>query len=82
MTYELLEIETRILRDEEFIQIQSEDHFSDLEDLSDFRSLGDVIKQMSFDFHDVATFMIVHHVSTYLFRIIQLQIETANNQAG
>ena len=51
MTYELLEIETCILRDEEFIQIQSEDQFSDLEDLSDFRSLGDVIKQMSFDFH-------------------------------
>ena len=51
MTYELLEIETRILRDEEFIQIQSEDQFSDLEDLSDFRSLGDVIKQMPFDFH-------------------------------
>ena len=50
MTYELLEIETRILRDEEFIQTQSEDQFSDLEDLSDFRSLGDVIKQMSFDF--------------------------------
>ena len=51
MTYELLEIERRIIGDEEFIQMQSENQFSDLEDLSDFRSLGDVIKQMSFDFH-------------------------------
>ena len=51
MTHELLEIENRILRDEEFIHSQSEDIFSDLEDLSEFRSIGDVIKQMSFTFH-------------------------------
>jgi len=51
MTHELLEIENRILRDEEFIHSQSEDMFSDLEDLSEFRSIGDVIKQMSFNFH-------------------------------
>lgn len=51
MTHELLEIENRILRDEEFIHSQSEELFSDLEDLSEFRSIGDVIKQMSFNFH-------------------------------
>ena len=49
MTHELLELENRILRDEEFIHSQSEDKFSDLEDLSEFRSIGDVIKQMSFN---------------------------------
>ena len=51
MTYELLELETHTLRDEEFIVSQSEDMFSELDDLSDFRSIGDVIKQMSFNFH-------------------------------
>ena len=51
MTYELLELETHIIRDEEFIVSQSEDTFSELDDLSDFRSIGDVIKQMSFNFH-------------------------------
>jgi hypothetical protein len=51
MTHALLEIENRILRDEEFIHSQSEDMISDLEDLSEFRSIGDVIKQMSFNFH-------------------------------
>ena len=51
MTHELLEIENRILRDEEFIHSQSEEMFSDLEDYSEFRSIGDVIKQMSFNFH-------------------------------
>ena len=51
MTNELLEIENRILRDEEFIHLQAENQFSDLEDLSDFRSIGDVINQMSFNFH-------------------------------
>ena len=51
MTHELLEIENRILPDEEFIHSQSEDMFSDLEDLSEFRSIGDVIKQMSFNFY-------------------------------
>ena len=50
MTFELLEIENRILRDEEFIHSQSEDMFSDLEDWSEFRSIGDVIKQISFNF--------------------------------
>lgn len=50
MANELLEIENRILRDEEFIHSLSEDMFSDLEDLSEFRSIGDVIKQMSFNF--------------------------------
>ena len=51
MTNELLEIENRILRDEDFIYLQAENQFSDLEDLSDFRSIGDVINQMSFNFH-------------------------------
>ena len=51
MTNELLEIENRILRDEEFIHLQAENLFSDLEDLSDFRSIGDVINQMSLNFH-------------------------------
>ena len=51
MTNELLEIENRILRDEEFIHLQAENQFSDLEDLSDFRSIGDVINQMSCNFH-------------------------------
>ena len=51
MTHELLEIENRILRDEEFIHSQSEDLFSDLENLSEFRSIGDVIEQMSFNSH-------------------------------
>ena len=51
MTLELLEIENRILRDEEFIQSQTEDTFSDLEDASHFRAIGDVLKQMSFNFH-------------------------------
>jgi len=51
MTYELLELETHTLRDEEFIVSQSEETFSELDDLSDFRSIGDVIKQMSFNFH-------------------------------
>ena len=51
MTFELLEIENRILRDEEFIQSQSEDSFSYLEDVSDLRAIGDVLKQMSFNFH-------------------------------
>ena len=51
MTHELLEIENRILRDEEFIHLQAENLFSDLEDLSDFRSIGDVINQMSLNFH-------------------------------
>lgn len=51
MTRELLEIENRILRDEEFLHSQSEDMFSDLQDYSEFRSIGDVIKQMSFNFH-------------------------------
>ena len=51
MTTELLEIENRILRDEDFIHLQAENQFSDLEDLSDFRSIGDVINQMSFNFH-------------------------------
>ena len=51
MTHELLEIENHILRDEEFVHSQSEDIFSDLEDISEFRSIGDVIKQMSFNFH-------------------------------
>ena len=50
MTNDMLEIENRILRDEEFIHSQSEDMFSDLEDYSEFRSIGDVIKQMSFNF--------------------------------
>ena len=51
MTHELLEIENRILRDEEFIHSQSEDMVSDLEVYCEFRSIGDVIKQMSFNFH-------------------------------
>ena len=51
MTHELFEIENRIFRDEEFIHSQSEDMFSDLQDYSEFRSIGDVIKQMSFNFH-------------------------------
>ena len=51
MTYELLEIENRILRDEEFIHSQSEDMVSDLEVYSEFRSIGDLIKQMPFKFH-------------------------------
>ena len=51
MTHELLEIENRILRDEEFIHSQSEEMFTDLEDVSEFRSIGDVINQMSFNFH-------------------------------
>ena len=51
MTHELLEIENCILRDEEFIHSQSGEMFPDLEDYSEFRSVGDVIKQMSFNFH-------------------------------
>ena len=51
MTHELLELENRILRDEEFIHLQSEEMFYDLGDYSEFRSIGDVIKQMSFNFH-------------------------------
>ena len=51
MTFELLKIENRILRDEEFIQSQTEETFSDLEDASHLRAIGDVLKQMSFNFH-------------------------------
>ena len=50
MTHELLEIENRILRDEEFIQSQREDRLSDLEDVTNFRAIGDVIKQMASNF--------------------------------
>ena len=51
MTFELLKIENRILRDEEFIHSQTEETFSDLEDASHLRAIGDVLKQMSFNFH-------------------------------
>ena len=51
MTLDLLELENRILRDEEFIHSQSEDMVSNLEVYCEFRSIGDVIKQMSFNFH-------------------------------
>ena len=50
MTFELLEIENRILRDEEFIRSQREDSLSDLEDVTNFRAIGDVIKQMASNF--------------------------------
>ena len=50
MTFELLEIENRILRDEEFIQSQREDRLSDLGDVTNFRAIGDVIKQMVSNF--------------------------------
>ena len=51
MTHELPEIENRILRDEEFIHLQSEEMFPDQGDYSEFRSILDVIKQMSFNFY-------------------------------
>ena len=50
MTFELLEIENRILRDEEFIQSQRDDRLSELEDVTNFRAIGGVIKQMASNF--------------------------------
>ena len=51
MTYELENLANKTFRDEEFIQFQKEELFLDLEDLSDFRPIGEVRKQMSFNFY-------------------------------
>ena len=51
MTYELENLANKTFRDEEFIQFQKEEMFLDLEDLSDFRPIGEVLKQMSFNFY-------------------------------
>ena len=51
MTYELENLANKTFRDEEFIQFQKEELFLDLEDLSDFRPIGEVLKQMSFNFY-------------------------------
>ena len=51
MTHELENLVNKTFRDEEFIQFQKEELFLDLEDLSDFRPIGEVLKQMSFNFY-------------------------------
>ena len=51
MTHELENLANKTFRDEEFIQFQKEELFLDLEDLSDFRPIGEVLKQMSFNFY-------------------------------
>ena len=48
MTNELLNIETEVLRDEEFISQNTQELFSDLEDAHPFQAIGDVLRQASF----------------------------------
>ena len=51
MTNELLNIETEVLRDEEFISQNTQELFSDLEDDYAFQAIGDVLRQASFDLY-------------------------------
>ena len=48
MTNELLNIETEVLRDEEFISQNTQELFSDQEDAHAFQAIGDVLRQASF----------------------------------
>ena len=48
MTTELINIERKVLRDEEFIFGDPRDFFQESEDDYAFVALGDVIKQLSF----------------------------------
>ena len=50
MLQDVLTLETYILRDEEFIEALAESFSQDSQDSSDFRSIGDVLKQMTFEF--------------------------------
>ncbi|MDG2285341.1 MAG: hypothetical protein P8N43_07410 [Alphaproteobacteria bacterium] len=51
MTNELIHIETKVLRDEEFISQNTQELFSDLEDGYAFQAIGDVLRQASFALH-------------------------------
>ena len=51
MTNELLNIETEVFRDEEFISQNTQELFSDLEDDYAFQTIGDVLRQASFDLY-------------------------------
>ena len=48
MPQDVLNLESDIPRDEEFIETLAEDFSQDSKDSSDFRSIGDVLKQMAF----------------------------------
>lgn len=48
MPKDVLNLESDILRDEEFIETLAEDFSQDSKHSSDFRSIGDVLKQMAF----------------------------------
>lgn len=50
MLQDVLTLETYILRDEDFIETLVEEFSQDSKDSPDFRSIGDVLKQMTFEF--------------------------------
>ena len=51
MTSELLTTEIQRLREKVFTANSTEGLFADLEDDTEFKAIGDVLKQFSFSFH-------------------------------
>ena len=54
MTSDLLTTEIQLIRERALTANSTQELFADLEDDTEFRAIGDVLKQLSFTFHSLS----------------------------